>query len=123
MEDTESIFWSNIEAGLSLLAVNLPSLWAYVNKVSPERIIASIRSAISLRSLRSGGSSNLSRSHVRIPENTETAAGTQDRIVAPQKGAESYAMQDVEGKLAVEQPGDKAMMAKETSTTSVDEMV
>ena len=53
VEDTETVFWSNLEGGLSLLAVNLPSLWAIVSNVSSpvSQMIASIRSALSLRSL------------------------------------------------------------------------
>lgn len=60
VEDTETVFWSNLEGGLSLLAVNLPSLWAIVGTISApaSQLVASIRSALSLRSL--GGDSNRS---------------------------------------------------------------
>ena len=53
MEDTETVFWSNLEGGLCLLAVNLPSLWAIFGTVSSpaSQLVASIRSALSLRSL------------------------------------------------------------------------
>ena len=99
MEDTESIFWSNLEAGLSLLAVNLPSLWAYVSKASPEGIIASIRSIISLHSLRSNGSSNPSRSHIRLPDRDPSipTSGVHTGIPPDQHGIEVHAMHDVEG--------------------------
>ena len=99
MEDTESIFWSNLEAGLSLVAVNLPSLWAYVNKASPERIIASIRSIISLHSLRSNGSSNPSRSHIRLPDREPTvpASGMHTGIFPDLHGTETHVMHDLEG--------------------------
>ena len=56
VQDTTQVFWSILEAGLCLLAVNLPSLWAYRRKISPDDLLASIRSAISLRSFRSGQS-------------------------------------------------------------------
>ncbi|KAF6227646.1 hypothetical protein HO173_012086 [Letharia columbiana] len=56
LEDTETVFWSNLEGGLSLLAVNLPSLWAIIGKMSSpaSQLVASIRSALSLRSFGSG---------------------------------------------------------------------
>jgi len=59
--DSLQVFWSNLEAGLCLLAVNLPSLWAYTTKVkvSPDGVLASIRSAISLRSTRSDTSQKM----------------------------------------------------------------
>ncbi|CAF9914560.1 hypothetical protein IMSHALPRED_001943 [Imshaugia aleurites] len=68
LEDTETVFWSNLECGLCLLAVNLPSLWAIVGKMSTpaSQLVASIRSAISLRSLGSG-SHRSSRSKTRRP--------------------------------------------------------
>ena len=98
VEDTGGIFWSNLEAGLSLLAVNLPSLWAYVNKATPEGIIASIRSIISLHSLRSNGSSNRSRSHIRIPHTDSRApSGVHTGVDPDQQGIEFHALNDVDG--------------------------
>lgn len=46
-----------LEIGISLIAVNLPSLWMLFTSVTPEKVIRSIRSVISLGSLRSRGSS------------------------------------------------------------------
>lgn len=46
-----------LETGISLVAVNLPSLWLLFTSVTPEKVIRSIRSVLSLGSLRSGGSS------------------------------------------------------------------
>ena len=63
MEDTQQVYWSNLEIGICLLAVNLPSLWAYVTKISPEAVLNSIRSAVSLQSL---GSNRSRRSEARI---------------------------------------------------------
>ena len=102
VEDTESVFWSNLEAGLSLLAVNLPSLWAYVNKASPESIIASIRSIITLHSLRSNGSSNRSRSHVRLPDRDTSGPPSIMRAGAHpmQRPVESHPLHNVEERTA-----------------------
>ena len=100
MEDKESVFCSKLEAGLSLLAVNLPSLWAYANKVSPERIVASIRSAILLRSLRSGDTSRASRSHTRLPDGDVAAHfnSSRARIFTDKQDVEVPSMQDLEAK-------------------------
>ena len=75
MEDTENIFWSNLEAGLSLLAVNLPSLWAIATSASATRLLAGLRSLIRLRSqvspsrIPDGGTApDPDNSQVRIPE-------------------------------------------------------
>ena len=67
VEDTETVFWSILEGGLCLLAVNLPSLTALVRPVSSRtsQMVASIRSALSLRSLGSG-SHNSSRSKIQV---------------------------------------------------------
>jgi hypothetical protein len=67
-----------LETGFTLIAVNLPSLWSLIAKVSVGSIVASVRSAISLRSTpsergsRTGGSN--SRSYIRknsIPESQD----------------------------------------------------
>ena len=47
-----------LETGMSLVAVNLPSLWLLCTSVIPEKVVRSVRSILSLPSQRgSGGSS------------------------------------------------------------------
>lgn len=53
---TRAFFYTMLETGISLVAVNLPSLWLLFTSVTPEKVIRSIRSVLSLASLRSGGS-------------------------------------------------------------------
>lgn len=55
--NTKAIYLSTLEAGLSLIAVNLPSLWFLRQKVSPESFLRSVRSMTSVRSDRSAASS------------------------------------------------------------------
>ncbi|KAM3080819.1 hypothetical protein ACMFMG_004773 [Clarireedia jacksonii] len=80
--DTQAIWYSMLETGFTLIAVNLPSLWSLIAKVSVGSIVALVRSVISLRSTpneRTGGS-NL-RSYVRknsIPESQDI------ELVAPE---------------------------------------
>lgn len=52
---TETFMWI-LEAGFALIAVNLPSLWWFRHKIQPEKILVSVRSFISLRSMRSSSS-------------------------------------------------------------------
>ncbi|MCJ1382385.1 hypothetical protein MMC17_005498 [Xylographa soralifera] len=103
LEDTEAVFWSNLEAGLSLLAINLPSLWVYISKISPERILASLRSMISLTSLQLGRSSRRSRSHTQIADSDIAAISISSRtkIAADHQSTENYIVSNVELKEVV----------------------
>ena len=49
---TTLIWFSVLEAGIALVAVNLPSLYFVLQRGSPEKALASARSAISLQSVR-----------------------------------------------------------------------
>ena len=55
MVDTETIFWSNFEGGLCLIAVNLPSLNALRGDLSApaEQFVTELRTKLSLHSLNS----------------------------------------------------------------------
>lgn len=50
------LFWGMVELGVGMIAICLPTLRPLFAGWSPESIIRSIRSAISLRSIQSGGS-------------------------------------------------------------------
>ena len=56
MVNTETIYLAVLECGLSLIAANLPSLWYLVSHISPEKMLRSLQSIISLRFKRSAGS-------------------------------------------------------------------
>ena len=47
VEDTELFFWALLEAGLSFIAINLPTVWSLLTKSTPERIMNHIRSLMS----------------------------------------------------------------------------
>ncbi|KAF4631663.1 hypothetical protein G7Y89_g6466 [Cudoniella acicularis] len=51
--DTKSFYFAMLEAGISVVAVNLPSLWLFFTSLMPEKLVRSVRSIISLAS-RSG---------------------------------------------------------------------
>jgi hypothetical protein len=48
--NTSWAYYVILEAGLTIIAVNLPSLWYYVNGVTPDRVLRSVRSVLSLGS-------------------------------------------------------------------------
>ena len=56
-------FFQILEAGLVIIAVNLPSLWYYVAGVTPDRVLRSVRSMLSLRSPRGSQNSLNKASH------------------------------------------------------------
>ncbi|KAH6677566.1 hypothetical protein B0J14DRAFT_476102, partial [Halenospora varia] len=65
--NTKSIYLSILEIGLSCVAVNLPSLWFLFHKVTPENVLRSKRSQISLHSI-----------HSSRPSQSDLSKATQD---------------------------------------------
>jgi hypothetical protein len=52
------VYWSIIEGALAIIAATLPTIRPVFRHVSPESVIASIRSVLSLQSLRSAAGTN-----------------------------------------------------------------
>ena len=102
--NTKAIYLSVLETGLSLIAVNLPSLWFLFSKVSPERVLRSVRSMISLRSDRSAASSYQgqggAQSYPSSPSKKQSnSTSSQSHLAhADAKCAQEYAMHDLEYK-------------------------
>ena len=86
---TQTFMWI-LEAGFAFIAINLPSLWWLRHKVRPESVLASVRSAFALSSLRSSrreqtglnsGKAEPYKDHdtseqeLSAPESTEVTAG------------------------------------------------
>ena len=57
--NTRQLYLSVLQNGLSLISINLPSLWCLFSQTQLESVLRSIRSIISLRS--SGSATSLSR--------------------------------------------------------------
>lgn len=71
------VFWGMVELGVGMIAICLPTLRPLIAGVSPESIIRSVRSAISLRSIHSG-SGRSPRNTTKVLERTasdSSAAG------------------------------------------------
>ncbi|KAF4628542.1 hypothetical protein G7Y89_g9609 [Cudoniella acicularis] len=96
LADTQAVWFSMLEIGFSIIAVNLPSLWSIISKVFPESIIRSVRRIISLRSLQSNNShssrsgGNNSRSCAR--KNSTSTSQDNIELVAPEDTADFNTM-------------------------------
>ncbi|KAI0484785.1 hypothetical protein GGR56DRAFT_615469 [Xylariaceae sp. FL0804] len=55
---TEAFYFTILEAGISLISVNLPTLWFLFTSVTPDTVVRSIRSMLSLPSIGSNRSGN-----------------------------------------------------------------
>lgn len=92
-----------LEAGFTIVAVNLPSLWYFTAGVSPDRVLRSIRSLASLHSGRSSYDSAKGSKNIVEPTTRDTSAGGQSldttSSILNKNGSEpvveSYAMTDL----------------------------
>lgn len=106
--NTKSIYLSVLEAGLSLIAVNLPSLWVLFSKIMPEKVLPNVRSMISLaasriRSLsRRGAQSQIYSLPPPLGNEQKTISNSSQCRLAYSNGdhrfVESCAMHDIEAK-------------------------
>ena len=95
-----------MEAGLSCIAVNLPSLWFIFHKATPEGVLRSVRSMISLASIRSGGSrdsrgksNHKSNNYPNMDQNESAASSSQSHLERPDAiPIETHALYDIEAK-------------------------
>lgn len=102
-----------LEAGISLIATNLPSLHFLVTKESLQSFAASIRSAISLNSLQSSQSKNGTEGRLqysKMQKNGSMASdvpivGRESENVEETSGVDTFAMYDMEAMEEVREPG------------------
>lgn len=103
MVETKAIYLSVLETGLSCIAVNLPSLWFLRTKVKPESVLRSVRSMISLRSIRSAGTQEESRGIDPYPwregKKGSEASSSQSHLTHPEGiPIETHAIYDIEAR-------------------------
>lgn len=55
--DTQAVWFSMLETGLALIAINLPSIWGLTSHISIGSVLRSVRSLLSVHSHDSSGSS------------------------------------------------------------------
>jgi hypothetical protein len=73
--DTRSLYFAMLEAGMSVVAVNLPSLWLFFTSLMPEKLVRSVRSMISLPSLLSQRRSDLNSASAAATSGSATHLG------------------------------------------------
>ncbi|KAK4692511.1 hypothetical protein P7C71_g4716, partial [Lecanoromycetidae sp. Uapishka_2] len=108
---TTLLYWGMLEAGISLIATNLPSLNFLLSKKSLQSMIASVRSQISLGSIRSHeskksqpyskmGEHGSMSSHAPAVPAYNTSFNTEPKTV------DSFAMHEYEDGLPLAEPGE-----------------
>ena len=99
--NTKTIYLAVLETGLSLIAVNLPSLWFLVGKVNPESVLRSVRSMLSLSSQhsRTGAGANDAHSYpLSLNKNHSLSSSSHSHLTRPDaQYVEAYAMHDLKG--------------------------
>ena len=102
MVNSEKIYLAVLEYGLSLIAVNLPSFWYLLSHTSPEKMLRSLQSIISLRFERSAGSGHGGASPNRQPSHYDKrriSSSSHSHILQHDAlHMESYIMRDLEDK-------------------------
>lgn len=100
MVNTKQLYLSVLENGLSLIAVNLPSLWCLFTKYQLESVLRSVRSILSLRSNVSATSMGKPSSHLPLSslDKNEGASNSSQSHFAHLEAqpVETYAMRDIE---------------------------
>lgn len=87
VNDTQAVWFSMLETGLALIAVNLPSLWGLITQGSVRSTLRSLRSLLSINS---HSPENASRQYVGLTEQSNPRKkpypGSQSIELVPQKG-------------------------------------
>ncbi|KAF7858523.1 hypothetical protein EAF04_009123 [Stromatinia cepivora] len=96
LQDTLIIFWSNFEASMCLLAVNLPSLWAYKTSIPPTQFLASVRSFITIRSDRSTTRNRAGHDTITPDNRSENSSSSVAKMCTSNNRVDVYAMHDLE---------------------------
>jgi hypothetical protein len=104
---------------MACIAVNLPSLWFLVGTLTPESVIRSIRSVISLASIRSNGSrgsgrDKASNTGVYTGKPGSSIPSTSESRLAPGEPTETVAMYDLES-FSADTPKDNVHVTKTVS--------
>ena len=100
--NTQMAYYAILEAGFTIVTVNLPSLWYFTTGITPERVLRSVRSIISLGSR---GSHSHARSKTSLHQQVRDPAEGQSMDtgssrsnltkLGPSSVVESYAMTDM----------------------------
>ncbi|TGO68721.1 hypothetical protein BELL_0813g00020 [Botrytis elliptica] len=106
LTNTKSIYLSILEVGLSCVAVNLPSLYYLSHKVTPENVLRSVRSIISLRSIGSQNSKGYQKSKSSKDNQSVESPSLSNLRPDDVMAIETHAMYDLESTGQVSVPND-----------------
>ena len=121
---TRGLYWSFLEAGLALVACNLPSLHALISRTSLASAIRSIRGQLYLRSTHV--SSGVSNSHGSKIQNGTNYAAFDVAILAERSNSahiETYALGDATLILHDNQDASKPAIWVDTSIVQLNDHV
>lgn len=84
-QNTTAIYFCVLETGLSLIAVNLPTLFFLRKHANPKKVLRSIRSVVSLRSTESGKGSGRPSVSIKSPKHSteDSRASTSVKSFVP----------------------------------------
>ena len=124
LEDTKVLFWSMLEGGLGLIAVNLPSIWGLYSKISPDAVLRSVRSMVSLRSRSSGGSKTSTTPYKHATLSPLTSSRDNNFYSDKrERSTEAYAMRDIKTANNNHEPPLPESILVSSSITQTDTMV
>ncbi|TGO67701.1 hypothetical protein BOTNAR_0037g00380 [Botryotinia narcissicola] len=106
LTNTKSIYLSILEVGLSCVAVNLPTLYYLSHKVTPENVLRSVRSIISLRSIGSQNSKGYQKSKSSKDNQSVESPSLSNLRPDDVMAIETHAMYDLESTGQVSVPND-----------------
>ena len=96
--NTQIAYFNILEAGMTIVAVNLPSLWYYMKHSSPEGVLRSVRSKLSIGSHRSShesGRDSTDSGHQRGGQSVDTNSYRSDFVESAKTLTEAYALTDI----------------------------
>ncbi|KAL9073512.1 MAG: hypothetical protein Q9161_002933 [Pseudevernia consocians] len=115
--NTEPIYFTVLECGLSLVAVNLPSLSYLLSKTTPENILQSVRSIMSLRSESSAGHGNAQPS--QYAKRNKTSSSHSHILPTNTPYMETHALHDLDDNgQGVDLPNGKIHVTEHMSHTA-----
>ena len=107
---TSLLYWNFLEAGISLIASNLPSIYFLIKNESLQSFANSVRNVVSLESLRSSKRSNSDTEGQALYPKKRNASKTSHVTTAAKKewealeGVNTFAMSDMKRGVRVKKP-------------------
>jgi hypothetical protein len=92
--NTKGLYFAMLEAGMSLVAVNMPSVWLLLVTKAPEAVLRSVRSMVSLASRGSKGSNG--SKNQQFPDGPKSTVSVSSGTHLGEPSYDTYAMLDID---------------------------